>query len=53
MPILSVDGVGASDLISRHALLSGLRDMEDGAELLPFVSSFHGRPPAYLWEDEL
>ena len=34
-------------------MLSGLRDMEDGAELLPFVSSFYGRPSTYLWEDEL
>ena len=51
--ILSVDGIGAYDLISRHAMLSGLRDMEDGAELLPFVSSFYGRPSTYLWEDEL
>ena len=34
-------------------MLSGLRDMEDGAELLPFVSSFHGRPSTCLWEDEL
>ena len=33
-------------------MLSGLRDMEDGAELLPFVSSFDGRPSTYLWEDE-
>ena len=23
--------------------------MEDGAELLPFVSSFYGRPSTYLW----
>ena len=51
--ILSVDGIGAYDLISRHAMLSGLRDMEDGAELLPFVSSLYGRPSTYLWEDEL
>ena len=34
-------------------MLSGLRDMEDGAELLPFVSSCYGRPSTYLWEDEL
>ena len=51
--ILSVDGIGAYDLISRHAMLSGLHDMEDGPELLPFVSSFYGRPSTYLWEDEL
>ena len=27
--------------------------MEDGAELLAFVSSFYGRPSTYLLEDEL
>ena len=27
--------------------------MEDDAELLPFVSTFYGRPSTYLWEDEL
>ena len=51
--ILSVDGIGAYDLVSKHAMLSGLRDMEDGPELLPFVNSFYGRPSTYLWEDEL
>ena len=40
------------DLI-RHAKLSGLRDMEDGGELLPFISSFYGSPSTYLWEDKL
>ena len=41
--------------ISSHekAMLSGLRDMEYGEELMPFVSAFYGSPSTYLWEDEL
>ena len=51
--VVSVDGIGAFDLISRQAMLSGLRDMEYGEELMPFVSAFNGSPSTYLWEDEL
>ena len=28
-------------------------DMEDGGELMPFVSAVHGSPSTYLWEDDL
>ena len=38
--ILSVDGVGAFDLISRGAMMRGLVDMPDGAKVLPFVRMF-------------
>ena len=51
--VVSVDGIGAYDLISRQAMSSGLRDMEYGEELMPFVSAFYSSPSTYLWEDEL
>ena len=51
--ILSVDGVGAFDLISRSAMMQGLVDMPDGVNFLPFVRMFYGTPSKFLWEDEL
>ena len=51
--VVCVDGIGAFDLISRQAMLSGLRDMEFGEEFMPFVSAFHGSPSIYPWEKEL
>ena len=50
--VLSVDGISAYDTISRVAMLRGLRGMEGGDALLPFVSQFYGSPSTYLWEDE-
>ena len=35
--IVSVDGIGAHDLISRKAMLDGLLSVERGEQLLPFV----------------
>ena len=51
--LLSVDGVGAYDSISRRAMFQGLADMVDGEKLIPFVRLFYDRPSGYLWEDEL
>ena len=51
--ILSVDGVGAFDLVSRNAMLQGLLGMEDGDRLLPFVRLLYGDPSTFLWEDDL
>ena len=33
--IMSIDGIGAFDLISRNAMLEGLLRMEDGDQILP------------------
>ena len=41
--IMSIDGVGAYDLISWNAMLEGLLRMEGGDQILPFVKCFHGR----------
>ena len=51
--IVSIDGIGAYDLISRKSMLDGLSAMENGEKLLPFVRSFYGAPSTYLWEDEV
>ena len=51
--VVSIDGVGAFDLISRNSMMRGLRRMEDGDQVLPFVRCFYGSPSTYLWEDEL
>ena len=48
--ILSVDGIGAFDLVSRGAMLQGLCDVSPSAVL--FVRQFHGSPSRYLWEDD-
>ena len=40
--IVSIDGVSAFDLISRGAMMEGLRQVNDAA--LPFVRMFYGRP---------
>ena len=52
MTITSIDGVGAYDLISRKAMLTGLRGVDGGNSSLPFVRMFYGSPSEYLWEDD-
>ena len=49
--VVSVDGVGAFDLISENSMLSGLMGMREGEQLLPFAKLFFGDPSTYLWED--
>ena len=49
--VVSIDGVGAYDTISRKAMLEALARMPGGAEALPFVRLFYGQPSQYLWED--
>ena len=47
--ILSVDGIGAYDLISRNAIFQGVRDMVDGDKMIPFIRQFYGSPSTFLW----
>ena len=51
--VISIDGIGAYDLISRNAMLEGLFRMEKGDQIFPFVGCFHGTPSTYLWDDEM
>ena len=50
--VLSIDGIGAFDLISRGAMLDGLRSVAGGDSVLPFVVQFYGNPSSYLWDDD-
>ena len=52
LTVLSVDGVGAYDLISRLAMLRALRNTPDAASVLPFVRLFYGQPSTFLWRDD-
>ena len=49
--ILSVDGIGAYDLISRNAIFQGVRDMVDGNKMIPFIRQFYGSS-TFLWDDD-
>ena len=49
--ITSVDGVVAFDLISRRAMLEGLREVN--AAVVPFARLFYGQRSKYLWENDL
>ena len=51
--VVSVDGIGAFDLVSRNATLQGLGNMPDGVRVLPFVRLFCSAPSTHVWEDEL
>ena len=50
--LLSIDGIGAFDLISRNAMLQGLANVEGGGRAVPFVSQFYASFSTYIWEDE-
>ena len=48
--VTSIDGVGAFDLISRRAMLEGLREVDDA--VLPFARLFYGQQSQYFWETD-
>ncbi len=52
MTVLSIDGVGAFDSISRAAMLSALSQLPGASATLPFVKMWYGQPSNYLWEDD-
>ena len=49
--VTSIDGISAFDLISRGAMLEGLRQVRGGSAVVPFARLLYGRPSEYLWED--
>ena len=49
---LSVDGIGAFDLISRGAMLQGLLEVDGGGSVLPFVRQFCRSPSTCWWDDD-
>ena len=50
--ILSMDGIGAYDLISPNAIFRGVADMGGGDKMIPFVRLFHGSPSTFHLEDD-
>ena len=50
--ILFLDGISAYDSISRVAMMRGLRHMDGGDALVPFVKKFYGSPSTYIWDDD-
>ena len=50
--IVSIDGVGACDLMSRDTILEGTTSVPESDRLLPFVRYFHGSPSTCLLEDQ-
>ena len=53
LTILSVDGIGAFDHVSRNSMLRGLMETDVVNSAFPFVRQFHGQPSACFWDDEL
>ena len=53
LTVLSVDGIGAYDHVLRASMLTRLRNMPGGRELLPFVRLSYAQPSEYSWYDDL
>ncbi|CAE7432130.1 unnamed protein product, partial [Symbiodinium pilosum] len=49
--VLSIDGVGAYDHISRASMFTALRDLASLASLLPFSMLFYGQASRYSFYD--
>ena len=47
--VVSVDGIGAYDLMRRKAMLSKLKEVPRANAALPFVRMSYGRPSEYVW----
>ena len=50
--ILSIDGVGAYDLVFRDSFLTKLHQVPRLRGLLPFVRSLYAQPTTYMWTDD-
>ena len=48
---MSIDDIGAFDLVSRQAMLEGLMGAPGARDFLPFVRMFYGEPSEYVWYD--
>ena len=47
---MSIDDIGAFDLVSRKAMLQALMSIESGSAAIFFVM-FYGQASTYLWEE--
>jgi len=50
--VVSIDGVGAYDHVSRAAIFEKLYAEPRLRDLIPFVRLWYGRQSTYLWQDE-
>eukprot|EP00973_Karenia_brevis_P046951 6514131-Karenia_brevis.AAC.1 len=50
--LLSVDGIGAYDHMSRRAMLTRLDQLAEARSLLPFLLQFYGQRSTYLVYNE-
>ena len=50
--IVSVDGIGAYDHVSRTRMLTGLLQVPEANQCLPFVRLFYANPSCYVWHDQ-
>ena len=50
--IVSVDGIGAYDHVSRTSMLTGLLQVPEANQCLPFVRLFYANPSCYVWHDQ-
>ena len=50
--LLSIDGIGAFDHIKRKSMLEALHNNPALAPLFPFVRTFYGKNPTYVWYDD-
>ena len=50
--VMSIDGIGAFDLVSRKAMLQALMSIERGSAAISFVRMSYGQASTYLWEDD-
>ena len=49
--VLSIDGIGAYDTISRGAMLNALQEVPEANRCSPFVHMFYSQPSTYVWHD--
>ena len=50
--VVSVNGIGAYDLIRRRAMLTKLHSLPKASAFLPFVKLSYGQPSKYWWRDD-
>ena len=50
--LLSIDGVGAFDYVSRAAMLGKLKELPGASSMLPFLRMSYAQPSRYAWLDD-
>lgn len=50
--ILSIDGIGAYDTVSRASMLRGLQRVPHANKCVPFARLWYAQPSEYVWHDQ-